>query len=537
MRFAFIFCALLLTTSIGLFSSNLQAEETDLHGVWRAELEYQPNFKLALGLNISEQGLTFVSPNQGADEYEVTDFIASDAQVSFKIPALSASFRGQHEEGSISGSFTQGQDFPVTFQRLGADDLKRQAFEGQYAGALQAGANTLPLQVNVAVLADGWLGTLDSPAQQSFGIPLADVQVDAEQLRFNSPLLRATFKGDAEVSGSYKGVWAQGAPLPLTLTRVTEDNPAPQVQQPEFGDMGGALAVISGDKVTFDYLAEHDAETQYEIGSVTKTFIAYLLADAVLREKVTLATEVKTLIPSAPAGITLEQLATHTSGLPRLPADLLSTANQQDPYAHYDRAMLDASLADANVGAKNHSYSNYGYGLLAEAVAVANDTTLADLIQKRIFKPFGMTASYVALVDNDINNNLATPHDSLGNPVQPWRFRALAGAGAIVSTLPDMTAYVRGMQQRFASQAELRELMLTPRTELASCCQQALGWMLEQDAEEKTYVWHNGQTAGFSSYVGFYPDGSRAVILLNNQAAPINSEAKRLLTSEVSPQN
>ncbi|WP_258239818.1 serine hydrolase domain-containing protein [Pseudidiomarina homiensis] len=537
MRFALMFCAVLLTASGVLYSPHLQAEEVDLKGVWRAELEYQPNFKLALGLNISDQGVAFVSPNQGAQEYEVADFSVSEAQVSFTIPALSARFQGQHENGSIRGTFTQGQDFPVAFQQLDATDLTRQQREGQYAGVLQAGANALPLQVNIAVLADGWLGTLDSPAQQSFGIPLSEVRIDAEQLRFNSPLLRASYKGETEALGSYAGVWVQGVPLPLTLTKVTENNPAPQVKQAEFGDLGGAVAVLSGDDVTFDYFAEHDATTQYEIGSVTKTFIAYLLADAVLREQVTLATEVNSIIPAAPAGVTLEQLATHTSGLARLPADLLSTANQQDPYAHYNRAMLEASLASADVGAKSHSYSNYGFGLLAEALAAVEETTLPDLLQDRIFEPFGMTASYVALADSDNDNNLATPHDSLGNPVSPWRFRALAGAGAIVSTLPDMVAYVRGMQKRLASQPELRELMLTPRTEFASCCQQALGWMLEEDAAANTYVWHNGQTAGFSSYVGFYPDGSRAVVLLNNQAASINSEAKRLLTAKDSPQN
>lgn len=537
MRFVFMFCAVLLTAGVTLHSPNSLAKEVDLNGVWRAELEYQPNFKLALGLTITEQDISFVSPNQGGKDYEVTDFVATEQQVNFKVPAISASFEGRFEAGELRGIFTQGQGFPVTFQALGASDLKRRDFEGQYAGTLQAGANTLPLQINLAVVAGGWLGTLDSPAQQSFGIPLNEVYIDAEQLRFNSSLLRATFKGETGEEGSYTGVWAQGVPLPLTLTKVTESTPAPQFKQPEFGDMGGAVAVLREGEANLDYFAEHDPETQYEIGSVTKTFIAYLLADAVLRDKVALTTEVNSLIPSAPEGITLEQLATHTSGLARLPADLLSTANQQDPYAHYDRAMLDASLAQAKIADKNHSYSNYAFGILAEALAAAEEMTLTELLQKRIFEPFGMKASYLALAGNNNVTNLATPYDSLGNPVRPWHFKVLAGAGAIVSTLPDMAIYVREIQRRISAQPELRKLMLKPRVEIAPCCQQALGWMLEQDAEGKTYVWHNGQTAGFSSYVGFYPDGARAVVLLNNQAASINSEAKRLLTAKDSPQN
>lgn len=513
------------------------AAAQDLAGVWRGELEYQPNFKLTLGLVADDGELAFTSPNQGPKQYAITDWVKNGDQVSFKVPDIGASFAGTLDEQSLQGTFTQGQDLPLTFHQLDADDLERLTYEGQYAGQLKAGANELPLLVNVAVVKGGFLGTVDSPAQQSFGIPLQDLEISAQQLRFTSALLNANYQGEANEDGDYVGVWAQGVPLPLTLSKVTEDKPAPKVEQPNFGEKGGALAVVSNTDKQLEYRGEHNAKTHYEIGSVTKTFIAYLLADAVLNDVVTLDTPLATYFPDAPETITLEQLATHTSGLPRLPEDLFTGANRLDPYAHYDLSALRKALAEQELSGNAHSYSNYAFGALAEALAKAHDTSLPDLLQEKIFAPFGMSATYVATPEREEDEYFAMPHDSIGSVVQPWHFQALAGAGAIVSTLPDMVAYVEGMQQRLQEDPKLRELLVAPRLEFATCCQQALGWMLEQDDEGRTYVWHNGQTAGFASYVGFYPDGEKAVILLNNQAININSEAKRLLTATSTEEN
>jgi CubicO group peptidase (beta-lactamase class C family) len=93
-----------------------------------------------------------------------------------------------------------------------------------------------------------------------------------------------------------------------------------------------------------------DGDTVYEIGSVTKTFTATLLARAVLSGRVTLDTPVGQLLPDfkipsrGGKEITLGDLAAQHSGLPRLPSNFLPR-DPANPYADYDAEKLKAFLA------------------------------------------------------------------------------------------------------------------------------------------------------------------------------------------------
>lgn len=511
-----------------------QGAANDLSGLWRGELELQPNFSLVIGLNVADDTATLASPNQGMLDHPLSSFAVDGKTITFAASELNISFTGERQANQIVGTFTQGQSFPLTLRKLTTEDIERLAFEGQYDGALKINGKDLPLQVNIAVVSEGYVGTLDSPTQQTFGLALSDFIINEQQLSFASPLLQANYQGERVAEAeqvSYTGLWLQGRPLGLTLTKRGADTPAPTVELPTLGEHGGAYAVITPTAVEQHYYAEHGDTTQYEIGSVSKTFIAYLLAQAALEGKLSLTTPLQSIIAEAPQDITLESLATHTSGLPRLPADLFTGANGQDPYAHYDLQRLRAALKQQQLGAPQHQYSNYGVGALGEALALAYERSLSDLLTAKVFQPMAMADTYLATPGSTpTGTQLAVPHDSMGGRVAPWHFQALAGAGAIVSTLPDMVRYVQTLQQQLQQQPQLASLLLTPRTDLGQCCEQALGWLLETDAEGKIFAWHNGQTAGFSSYVGFYLDGSRAVVVLNNQATDVNTEAKRLLT-------
>ncbi|WP_417691342.1 serine hydrolase domain-containing protein [Pseudidiomarina sp.] len=527
--FVFLILAALVPTSFA--ETTLPSEaKAELNGEWRGALELPQGMRLTIGIAIDDQRAELVSPNQGPQTYPLQALNFADQQLSFAVPELGVKFSGAYQQDHIVGEFEQGAKLPLTLHRLSAADQARLKFEGKYAGVLKAGGMELPLHFNIAVVKDGFVGTLDSPAQESYGIPLGEVSIDSQQLKAAAPMLKATYQGKATADGDYQGVWFQGMPYELNVSKVTAERPAPEIKTAEFGTYGGATAHLKGEQVMLEYAADHNDQTLYEIGSVTKTFVAYLLADAVQRGVVELSTELQSIFPDAPEGITLLELATHTSGLPRLPEDLFAGANQQDPYRHYDLVMLTAALRGQTVGNKQHSYSNYAFGVLGEALAKVQDTSLEKLMQERIFKPFGMESSYLATANRDVAAQLAIPHNSLGQQVEPWRFAALAGAGAVVASLPDMVNYVQGMQVKLTEDTTLRDLMLTPRVDFAACCEQALGWMLEQTAEGKTLVWHNGRTAGFASYVGFYADSSEAVILLSNQAMDVNSQAKHVLS-------
>lgn len=539
-----------LLMAAAMLSTPATASDTnaDLNGLWRGKIEVQPGVALVVGVTIEGDTVTLDSPNQGLWNHTLSSASITDGTLSFSANDLQAQFEGKIDGDQIAGTFTQGRARALTLTRLSADDMARLPFEAGYAGNLVInGQQKLPLQVNAAVIANGYYATLDSPAQQSYGIPLTNFSINAEQMQFESPMIKATYQGSANSDGDYEGTFVQGVERPLVLKKRSKDASAAQEQadvpKPKTGDYGGAIAVITPAGATHKFFAEHNQQTRYEIGSVTKTMVAYLLAKGITDRAVTQDQSLQTLIDTAPAAITLNQLATHTSKLPRLPADLFDEADATDPYAHYSYANVLAALAKVEIAepssatastnsADDYEYSNFGYGALAEALAQANSSTFAELMSTQLFQPLGMENSSVALV-GQTDEQLAQGYDVLGNPMPPWHFQALAGAGAVRSSLPDMIKYVQAMMVLSAEQAPLAKVLFAPQFTLGNCCQQALGWILQQDDNGQWFAWHNGQTAGFGSYVGFYLDGSRAVVLLNNQTYVDNGYAEQLLQGTV----
>ena len=216
------------------------------------------------------------------------------------------------------------------------------------------------------------------------------------------------------------------------------------------------FGVVDGDKSevvvfgTLDNGKAPDGDTVYEIGSITKTFTATLLAEAVLAGRVTLDTPVARLLPdfNIPSRggneITLGELATQNSGLPRLPSNLLPK-DPENPYADYDAAKLKAFLAGYELprdpGAA-YEYSNLGFGISGICAGASAHMTYGVLTAQEIFKPLGMTMSGMALTDA-MRAHLAPGHNATGRPVKNWDFDAMAGAGAIRSTANDMLRYLR----------------------------------------------------------------------------------------------
>ena len=239
--------------------------------------------------------------------------------------------------------------------------------------------------------------------------------------------------------------------LPERVEKVAQERVAAgMVQTLVFG-------VVDGDKnevVTFGRLDDGkapDGDTVYEIGSITKTFTATLLAREVLAGRLTLETPVARpldgfTVPSRNGKeITLGSIATQHSGLPRLPTNM-APADPDNPYADYDAAKLKAFLADYQLprdpGA-SYEYSNLGFGLLGYALAQSQHGSYAALVGDGIFKPLGMTMTGLAFTDV-MRAHLAPGHDDNGKPAKNWDIDALAGAGAIRSTANDHVALSEG---------------------------------------------------------------------------------------------
>lgn len=276
-----------------------------------------------------------------------------------------------------------------------------------------------------------------------------------------------------------------------------------------------------------------DERTLFEIGSITKAFTGTLLATLVADGTLRLDDEVGKFLPADVAvrtkgrAMTLRDLATHTSGLPRLPDNLDPT--DSDPYAKYDEAKLFAFLTSyepARAPGARYEYSNLGAGLLGTLLARAAGTSYEHLLAARICKPLGLVDT-VLRPDADQRSRLAKGHDGKDKPAPEWTFQALAPAGAIRSTVVDLLAFVKANLAPDAPFARSTALARTSHFKSATA-ELGLGWHFETVAG-KTALWHNGGTGGFRSFLAFVPATGCAVVVLVNSTTSVDALGMKLL--------
>lgn len=267
-----------------------------------------------------------------------------------------------------------------------------------------------------------------------------------------------------------------------------------------------------------------DAHTIYEIGSVTKVFTSLLLAEAVKRGEVSLDTPLSRVLPpdvKPPKRdgqeITLEQLATHSSGLPRIPSNMVADS-LVNPYADYGRDKLFAFLNGYQIPRKpgaEWAYSNLGMGLLGTLLADKAGSSYGNLLQERIAKPLAMADTTVSLSSKQLPR-LAPPHRG-GLSVSNWDFAALAGCGAVRSTVSDLLKLVAAEVDPASSPLKASIQLVSQRRRAIPGVRwsMALGWMIAGDG---TTLWHNGQTGGYSSSVFVNPGLKKGVVVLANGA-------------------
>jgi D-alanyl-D-alanine-carboxypeptidase/D-alanyl-D-alanine-endopeptidase len=282
----------------------------------------------------------------------------------------------------------------------------------------------------------------------------------------------------------------------------------------------------------------------FEIGSITKTFTATLLADMARDRLVALDDPVNRHLPAGvrvpPRGreITLEDLASHRSGLPALPRGALWRAllvDRRDPYARWDAAQLDAAVPRTRPRRepeRKAAYSNYGYGLLGYALALRAETSYDDLVRERICAPLGLANTSVGVPER-YRRRLATGHNRRRREVPHWHLAALAGAGGLRSTAGDLMAFLRihepgARHPLAAAAADTRR----PRTRFHRG-QICLGWWTfpPRGRLRRRVFLHEGGTGGFRSFAGFAPDAGVAVVALTNTARPVGRLGLRLLAA------
>ncbi len=269
-----------------------------------------------------------------------------------------------------------------------------------------------------------------------------------------------------------------------------------------------------------------DENTIYEIGSTSKVFTGLLLADAVVQGRVQLEQAAGDLLPkdvTMPANgkrpITLKDLSTHVSGLPRLP-DNLKMTNPENPYADYTTPDLHAFLNNhklARAPGKKFEYSNLGVGLLGHLLALQQNTTYEQLLRDRITVPFGMESTTISLSEQQ-RSRLAPPHLDGGLLTSRWDLPAIAGGGGIRSSAKDILRLAKAnLSPPTGKMGDAIELAWRIHQQALTKGDRAmgLGWAIDEDGKTRM---HNGQTGGYHSIVLVNRDNQTSVVVLANTA-------------------
>ncbi|WP_051970169.1 serine hydrolase domain-containing protein [Kitasatospora azatica] len=338
---------------------------------------------------------------------------------------------------------------------------------------------------------------------------------------------------------------------------------------------GIAVAVIHGDERTVACRGFTDAaarrpvraDTRFELGSVTKTFTALLLAEMVARGEVRYDDPIDAYLPadSIPGypkerPITLLHLATHTSGLPRLPVGLLPSAMPYwftRPCATFGVTHVLRSLPRTPVRGTPGTqvrYSSLGCGLLGLALQNAAGSRYEDLLASRVCGPLG-------LVDTSCGaGGEAGSGYRRGRRVPSFRIPALPGAAALRSSADDMLRYLQALltaDKSWNSRLDAFRMSGQPPLEPDSSLRIALsevnrprvawrlagtrmclGWKQrpaepidgrgrtgeerggpEHDGSARELVFHEGSTRGFLAFAGFSPKTGTGLVALVSSPA------------------
>ena len=269
-----------------------------------------------------------------------------------------------------------------------------------------------------------------------------------------------------------------------------------------------------------------DAETLFEIGSITKVFTALTLAKMAQDGMVDLNAPISRYLPQTVVSprkngreLTLLNLATHTSGLPRLPDNFDAVSKEQsDPYASYHASDLYQSLAQvrlATMPGKTSEYSNYGMGLLGHLLALKSGKPYEDLIKETICLPLGLTNTTISLTGEQ-KRRLTLGHNPKGELVPNWTFDVMAPAGALRSNADDLLKFL-AVNLHPESSPLSAALVEAQKTHLKEFCGGVgLAWQIDETIEQRTVHWHNGGTGGYVSYLGFDKAAGVGVVLLSN---------------------
>jgi len=425
---------------------------------------------------------------------------------------------------------------------------------GDWVGVLEINeATRLPLVVHIKRDDAGALtGTMDSPTQGASGLPLAEAALAEGRLTFTLPAVSGRFDGTwDEGAKAWQGEWRQGdMTWPLRLEVRPPPRPLPaDWQLPSDADISALIAERNapreGQGIVVGVLgpeerrivaggtgagAAVDGTTLYEIGSITKVFTGLILADMVNKGEVSLDDPAAKYLPPGRRmperggkQITLRDLSTHRSGLPRMADDIGDAiTDPTGPFVNYTEAMLLAFLdryqLPRDVGSE-WEYSNLGVGLLGYLLGRAVGSDYSTLLRERITGPLGMDDTLIALPPTHADR-LVPAFDAYMRPTPPWDLGVHEAAGGIRSSAADMLIFAAAVldpQSPIASAVKTSLAEPVPGSNART--EQALGWVVLHPEPGRDILIHDGGTGGYRTVLALEPAKGKATVVLVNSAA------------------
>lgn len=277
------------------------------------------------------------------------------------------------------------------------------------------------------------------------------------------------------------------------------------------------------------------ASALFEIGSISKVFTGLLLAQAVERGDLSIDDTLGQLLRGQArlqpwvARVTLRQLITHSSCLPRMPANFPPEDGSNNPYRNYDRAMLWAGLAQVRLeqaGPCDAVYSNMGVAIVGELLAQRYGKPWEVLVGERITGPLGMHDTLQHLEHKAVR---LAPGYGGASATSPWDFKAFAGAGSLRSTVADMLLFSRAvMAGKDGPLGAAAERMLRP---LGRMDGGEIGYavMMRGPLAQRAYF-HGGATGGYHAEWMILPDtGEALIVMASNNEAPASGIREGIL--------
>lgn len=259
----------------------------------------------------------------------------------------------------------------------------------------------------------------------------------------------------------------------------------------------------------------------YEIGSLTKTFTATLLAKAISEGKIDIEAQINQYLalPDKDYFPTLKRLVTHTSGYENDYFNWQMASNffdgQDNSYYGIKMESFLKKIGDVNLTNKDYpyKYSNFGISVIGQVLSEVYGEKYHSLMNEYILRELHMDDTKVSVHSSDV----------LGT----WQWKdndAYLPAGALVSDISDMMAYLElHMTEALPYLAMTHESISEANGNTKFNLQmgmridgEGMGWMIDA---ENGLIWHNGGTTDSNNcYLAFDKDRRIGVVILSNLA-------------------